>query len=171
MCIYTYTFLGDQDDCTDCNGALNSLLQPAFLGVQEDRPPHEVLRDNILYFSSTSDLKQSLFIGTDHAADIKLLSALVIKIKLLFPSLLSVTPDTGRKPLSKTVIRSEEQREQKELLKILLLDLHSVRMDRRVAARFVLTFLGHSTDAEGLKGTLEGRCIYVYIYVYTYIYT
>ena len=99
----------------------------------------EVTKANVLYFESSCDLQLSLFEGSEHASDVKFLTALAVKVKQHFPSSSS----------SESTSCGTQRKEQRGLLKVLLSDLQSCHQDRRATARFVLSFLG---DSQGRKG-------------------
>jgi hypothetical protein len=102
----------------------------------------EVTKVNVLYFESSSDLQLSLFEGTEHASDVKFLTALAVKVKQHFPS------SSSHSSSASSVACDTQRKEQRGLLKVLLSDLQSCHQDRRATARFVLSFLG---DLQGPK--------------------
>jgi hypothetical protein len=104
--------------------------------------PSEVTKANVLYFESSFDLQLSLFEGSEHASDVKFLTALAVKVKQHFP------PSSSNSSLAASVACDTQRKEQRGLLKVLLSDLQSCHQDRRATARFVLSFLG---DRQGLR--------------------
>ena len=105
----------------------------------------EVTKANVLYFESSCDLQLSLFEGSEHASDVKFLTALAVKVKQHFPSSSSSSSSSS----SEATSCGTQRKEQRGLLKVLLSDLQSCHQDRRATARFVLSFLG---DCQGRKG-------------------
>ena len=124
----------------------------------------EVNAQNILYFESNKELIFSLLSCAEHLSDVNLLTALVMKIKPLFPlPFISSIPITSSSSFSSSstilpassssssfsfhshshsdLLTHSELTEQAGLINILLSDICDKNPDRRAAGRLVLTFL------------------------------
>ena len=175
----TSTATATSASCDQINNLIMNRNNNSLLS-RDHREHLEVTKPNILYFDSEKELASSLLSSAEHLSNVKLLTALVMKIKPLFPppvslyletissssssssspsssSSSSIPPSLDPPPStfsnsSCTALTHAELLEQVGLITILLSDIGHKRSDKRAAVRLVLAFLSDA-DPRSLSPT------------------